>query len=179
MPKIFGTTETSKTHKYCQILEQFFDCLNVRSLGKNQKKVKPCLKRYINENDKRFSWMTNQFLSYPNTWQKILKRGQVISFIMLDLKCLSVLQTYHGIQITVRSITKAVKILLQNGCIFVLIYFYLLQLESRKMYFTVRNIQEQYNSWIKVLTKLFQNQKLESELNDFQRFLIVIPLSHF
>ena len=88
--KTFGTTETSKTTKYCQMLDQFCDCFDVRSLEKHKKKTNPFLKQYINENDKRFSWMTNQFLSCPNTWRKkILKTGQVIS-LKIDLKCLSV-----------------------------------------------------------------------------------------
>ena len=63
IPKTFGMTETSETAKYCQMLDQFFDCLNVRSLEKHQKKTKPFLKQYINKNDKRFYWMTNQFRS--------------------------------------------------------------------------------------------------------------------
>ena len=58
----FGTTETCETTKYCQMLDQFFDCVNARSLEKNQKKTKPYLKPHINENDEKFSWMTNQFL---------------------------------------------------------------------------------------------------------------------
>ena len=86
IPKTFGTTENSETAKYCQILDRFFDCFNVRSLEKHQKKTKPFLKPYINENDKRFSWMMNQFLSCLNTW----KTGQVISLKMLYMKCLSV-----------------------------------------------------------------------------------------
>ena len=43
------------------MLDQFFGCLNA-SLEKHQKKTKPFLKPYINENDERFSWKTNQFL---------------------------------------------------------------------------------------------------------------------
>ena len=50
IPKIFGTTETSETAKYCQMLDQFVDCFNVTSLEKHQKKTKPFLKTYINEN---------------------------------------------------------------------------------------------------------------------------------
>ena len=50
----FDTRETSQTTKYCQMLGQFFDCLNVRSLEKHHKKTKPFLKPYINENDQRF-----------------------------------------------------------------------------------------------------------------------------
>ena len=47
----FGTTETCQTTKYCKMLDQYFDCVNVRSFEKNQKKTKPFLKPYINEND--------------------------------------------------------------------------------------------------------------------------------
>ena len=54
----FGTTKTSETAKYCQMLDQFFDYLSVISLEKNQRKTKPFLKLYIYENDKRFSCVT-------------------------------------------------------------------------------------------------------------------------
>ena len=56
----FGTTETLQTIKYCQMLEQFFDCLDV-SLENHQKKTKPFLKPYANKNGKGLSWVTNQF----------------------------------------------------------------------------------------------------------------------
>ena len=45
-------------------------------------------------------------------------------------------------------------------------------LESREMFISFRNMQRKYNkrnSWM----KLFENKKLESELNDFQSVLIV------
>ena len=62
----FGATETAI---YFQMLDQFFDCLNVGSLGKHQKETKPFLKLNISENDEIFSWMTNQFLPSPNSEQ--------------------------------------------------------------------------------------------------------------
>ena len=31
----FGATETSQTTKYCQMLGQLFDCVNVRSMEKH------------------------------------------------------------------------------------------------------------------------------------------------
>ena len=38
IPKTFGTTKTFETAKYCQMLDQFFDCLSVRkSLQKHKK----------------------------------------------------------------------------------------------------------------------------------------------
>ena len=48
--KTFGTTETSETAKYCQMLDQFVDYFNVTSLEKLQKKTKLFQKTYINEN---------------------------------------------------------------------------------------------------------------------------------
>ena len=95
--KTFGTTETSKTTKYCQILDQFCDCFDVRSLEKHKKKTKPFLKQYINENDKRFSWMTNQFLSCPNTWRKKNTQNRPGDFTQNRSEMFVSLQTYHGI----------------------------------------------------------------------------------
>ena len=46
----------------------------------------------------------------------------------------------------------------------------------RYVYFILGNMQKKYNkrnSWTEVSMKLLQNQKLESELNDFQSVLIV------
>ena len=48
-----------------------FDCLNVKSLEKHKEKTKPFLKQYINENDKRFSWMT-----IFGTLPPLLKEGE-------------------------------------------------------------------------------------------------------
>ena len=62
-----GTTETFKTAKYCQKLDQFFDYLDVRSQEKHENKRNLFLKPYINENNERFCCMTNQFLPYLNT----------------------------------------------------------------------------------------------------------------
>ena len=47
----FDTTGPSQTTIFCQMLDQFFDWINVRSLEKHQKKTKVFLKLYINEND--------------------------------------------------------------------------------------------------------------------------------
>ena len=50
---------------------------------------------------------------------------------------------------------------------------------QRDVYFTSVNMQGKHNkknSWIEYLMKLLQNQKLETELNDFQS--IVIFSSH-
>ena len=91
------------------------------------------------------------------------KKDQVISLKMLDLKCL-----------TVKSTVKSMKDLLQNGCIFILIYFYSL---NRERCISPLEIYKENTAKeiprLKFLMKLFQNQKLYSELNDFQSILIV------
>ena len=52
-----------------------------------------------------------------------------------------------------------------------------LELESREMFISSREICKENTTkeipGLKYLMKLFQNQKLESELNDFQTVLIV------
>ena len=52
-----------------------------------------------------------------------------------------------------------------------------LELESREMFISSREICKENTTkeipGLKYLMKLFQNQKLESELNDFQSVLIV------
>ena len=51
------------------------------------------------------------------------------------------------------------------------------QLKSREMFISPREIFKENTTkeiaGLKYLMKLFQNQKLDSELNDFQSFLIV------
>ena len=90
--KIFqtiGTTKTSQTTKYCQMLDQFFHCL-FGSLEKHQKKTKPLVKPYVNKNHERFSRMTNQFLPQTNTWEENTQDRPGDSLKMLNLNCLSV-----------------------------------------------------------------------------------------
>ena len=83
----FDTTATSQTTKFCQMLDQFFDSVNLRGLEKDQKKTNQFLKSYINENDEDSpEW---QIISFHNLIHenKILKTGN--SLKILDLKCLS------------------------------------------------------------------------------------------
>ena len=116
----FSATETSKTATYCHILDQFFDCFNVRSLEKNQKKTKPFMKPHTDENDQRFSWMTDQFLPYLDIWKENT-RNRPDNFTKNPIsKMFFSLQINHGIQITVRSTVEEVKFLLQNGSKFIL-----------------------------------------------------------
>ena len=55
--KEFGPPEAVATAKLCEMMDTFFDCLNVRSTTEHQKKRKPFLAPYRCENDERYSML--------------------------------------------------------------------------------------------------------------------------
>ena len=60
----FGSPGSSGTSKYCQMFDQFFDCLNVRSLEEHKRERKPMLAPYTDIGDARFQFLENDFLGY-------------------------------------------------------------------------------------------------------------------
>ena len=56
---MYGPHEAAGTSIYCRMLEQFFDCLNVRNTKEAAIKRRPFLKPYISSNDERFIWLTD------------------------------------------------------------------------------------------------------------------------
>ena len=64
--------------------------------------------------------MTNQFLPYPNTWKENAQNKPGDFTQNARSKIFVSLQTFHGIQIAVRSTVKAAKGFLQNGYICIL-----------------------------------------------------------
>ena len=51
--KTFGPPETAATAKLCEMVDSFFDCLNVRSTTEHQRKRKPFLAPYTSVGDER------------------------------------------------------------------------------------------------------------------------------
>ena len=51
--KEFGPPEAAETAKLCEMMDAFFDCLNVRSTTEYQKKRKPFLAPYRSDDDER------------------------------------------------------------------------------------------------------------------------------
>ena len=60
----FSSPGSSCTSKYCQMFDQFFDCLNVRSLEEYKMKRKLMLAPYTDIGDARFQFLENDFLGY-------------------------------------------------------------------------------------------------------------------
>ena len=52
--RAFGSPEAAATSKLCEMVDNFFDCLNVRSLAESEKKRKPFLAPYRSIDDERY-----------------------------------------------------------------------------------------------------------------------------
>ncbi len=50
----YGGGEAASTAKFCEMVDAFFDCLNVRSTNEHKRKRKPNLAPYKNVDDDRF-----------------------------------------------------------------------------------------------------------------------------
>ena len=53
--KTFGPPEAAATTKLCEMIDGFFDCLNVRSTTEHQRKRKPFLAPYTSVDDERYA----------------------------------------------------------------------------------------------------------------------------
>lgn len=52
--KAFGSPEVAATAKLCEMVDNVFDCLNVRSTKEYQRKQKPFLAPYTSLDDRRY-----------------------------------------------------------------------------------------------------------------------------
>ena len=112
--------DTAGTAKFCEMFDNFFDCLNVRCQLEGVKKRKPFLMPYTNENDIRFTWLKDVLLGYLKSWKSSVdNRNGNFSKDVRDRMFIS-RQTYEGVQITIHSVIEVVKFLLKNGMPFVL-----------------------------------------------------------
>ena len=65
-----GGNDLMATSLYCEMVDNFFDCINVRSVNEEVRKRKPFLAPYNSINDIRFDWLLNVFLPYFDSWKK-------------------------------------------------------------------------------------------------------------
>jgi len=118
--KEFSAPDTAGTAKLCEMVDSFFDCLNVRSTQEHQRKRKPFLAPYTSTTDERFDWLESEFLTYLRDWkQSTLTRQGNFTANARSRMFLS-WQTYEGMQITTHSVIEATKFLLQEGMEYVL-----------------------------------------------------------
>jgi len=118
--ELFYGDGVSETVKFIRHMNNFFDCLNVRSIFEGQRTRNDNLKPYHDENDERLEYLTNEFLQYFEDWKFSIENRQG-QFTKSEIaKSQLSHQTLEGLQITVKSIVECVKYLLRNGVKYIL-----------------------------------------------------------
>ena len=98
-----------KTAELCKFADKFFDCMNVRNHSESLTKRKPFLESYKNVNDKRFTWLKENFLNYLKLWKEnVSKRAGDFSNDEREKMFLSS-QTYEDLRITSYSLIEVTK----------------------------------------------------------------------
>ena len=112
--------EVLGTAEFCKMMNNYFDCTNVRSLTEHEKKRNPLLKPYSSQDDERFSWLKEVFLNYLETWKQstMIREGNYTADGRA--KMFLSLQTYKGLKISVYSHIEAIQFLLSEGFQYVL-----------------------------------------------------------
>ena len=117
--KSFGPAEAATTAKFCEMVDSFFDCMNVRSTTEHERKRKPFLAPYTSVEDERFQWLV-EFLEYLRRWKESTDNRPGNFTQNARSRMFISWQTYEGFKITVNSSIEATKFLLQEGMEFVL-----------------------------------------------------------
>ena len=113
-------SDSEATATFCEMINSFFDCLNVRSLDGSDLKRNPNLTPYTSVNDPRFNWLIEEFLGYFDKWKENItcRKG---NYSNADRSKMFVSrQTYKGLKITVNSVVEVIKFLLDEGMDYVL-----------------------------------------------------------
>ena len=110
----FETPESTATVEFCEMIDSFFDCLNLRSLTEGRRKIKPFLEPYINQNDAKFTWLIKNSLEYFSKWKESIETRPVNFTATAKSKMFVSYQTHQGFKITCYSIVDCVKCLLQE-----------------------------------------------------------------
>ena len=102
----YGPPEAAGTAKFCEMIDYFFDRLNVSNTTEYKTKQKPFLKPYTDINDDRFTWLIDVFLRYFADWkQSTVNRPGKFDDTAHSNMFISH-QTYEGLQITSMSIVE-------------------------------------------------------------------------
>ena len=118
--KNFGSPGSSGTSKYCQMFDEFFDFLNVRSLEEYKRKRKPMLAPYTDIGDARFQFLENDFLGYFWQWKRSVTARPGEFTANARARMFESWQSHEGVQITMHSLVEATKFLLSQGMEYVL-----------------------------------------------------------
>lgn len=109
----YGMAGSEKAAELCKMADNFFDCLNVRSIEEGKRKRKPFLLPYSSVDDKRFKWLKETLLSYFQNLLKNIEAREGEFSVKEKAKMFVAKQTC--IVMTVNSIVECNKFLLNEG----------------------------------------------------------------
>ena len=62
--------EVVETAKFCGMMNDFFDCTNVRSTTEHIRKRNTLIRPYTSSEDERFPWLLEKFIKYLDDWKE-------------------------------------------------------------------------------------------------------------
>ena len=107
-PSVVGTA------MFCQMINDFFDCCNVRSTTEHEQKRNEWIKPYESA-DERLVWMKDTFMKYFDAWKESIGQREGTFTPVEREKMFLSHQTYQGFKISVHSHIEAIKFLLSEG----------------------------------------------------------------
>ena len=116
----YGPPESSETARFCGLVDNFFDIMNIRNCNEHTHKIKPFLKPFSSLDDERFKWLTDVFLNYFASWKESIDNREGPYNATDRANMFLSYQTYNGIRITTYSIIECVQFLLSSGVPYVL-----------------------------------------------------------
>lgn len=118
--KNFGPSKAKETATFCEMIDSFFDCTNVRALNEGKQKRKTFLDPFKSQNDFRFYWLINDFFPYLENWKESVKNRPGDFSKTERGKMFLSKQTYEGLVMTGNALIHTVKFLLNEGMEYVL-----------------------------------------------------------
>ena len=115
-----GDPEVAGTAMFCQMVNDFFYCSNVRSTTEHERKKNDRIRPYESVDDERLIWMKDTFLKYLEDWKSSTQTREGSFTAAEREKMFLSHQTYEGFKITVNSHIESVKFLLSQGFKYVL-----------------------------------------------------------
>ena len=116
----FAPPEALETAKFCEMMDKYFDCLNVRNTTEAISKQKPFLNPYTSVHDERFGWFTNTFLQYFYDWRTSIESRPGMFTANDKAKMFISWQTFETLQMTIYSCIGLIKYLLNHEVKYVL-----------------------------------------------------------
>jgi hypothetical protein len=115
-----GDADVLTTAKFRKMMNDFFDCTNVRSMTEHVSKRNQFIKPYTSQDDERFSWLKDVFLGYLDSWKdSTMARDGEYAANDRGKMFLST-QTSEGLKISIYSHIEAIQFLLAQGFQYVL-----------------------------------------------------------